>query len=87
MKTPIDTDDNCDGHSRFRSSNRNNKECEEYSFGFCRKQELIEGKEIDVDAIQNKLNGNQHGDHISSRDESKNPDEKQGDSDKEIMIK
>mgnify|MGYP003345589902 CR=1 FL=1 len=49
IESPVHTDDYCNGHSRFRCGNGDDKQGEEQALCMLREKEFIEGNEVNVD--------------------------------------
>ena|SRR6185436_9284722 len=77
FESPVNTDDYSNSHRCFSSSNGDDKQAEENSFRFSRVEEFVESNEVDVNTVEDKLDGNQHRNHISPGDEPINTDEEQ----------
>ena len=75
--TAVKINDDCNCYCRFRSSNRDDENGKENSIELIRVQIFVEGNEVDIYGIQNKLNSNQHGDHVPARDETVDADEEE----------
>jgi hypothetical protein len=85
MMAPVQIDYNSYGHRCFGSCNGYDKYGEEYPVQFTRIQVFIECHKIDINAIQNDFNSHQHGDHITTGEESVHADEKQSGADKKDL--
>jgi hypothetical protein len=72
--TPVKIDDDRNRDRSLGCSYRDDKNGKEDTVQSFRVQVFIEHHKIDIYAIQDKLNGHQHGDHIATCEQSKHAD-------------
>jgi hypothetical protein len=72
--TPVQIDDDSNGHCRLCCSDRDDKNGKEDPIQLFWIQVLIEHYKIDIYAIEDKFNCHQHGDHVATCKQSVHAD-------------
>jgi hypothetical protein len=70
LKVPVDVDDDSDGNSRLRSCNSNDDQTEKMAMHLIRIKKPVENHKINVHRIEYQFNGHEHGNQISSCQET-----------------
>jgi len=70
LEIPVNVDDDGDGHGGFRGSNSYYDQAEKVALQLVGIEKPVENHEINIDRIENQLDGHQHRNQISSGQET-----------------
>ena len=77
MEPAVNIDDDSDSHRRLRGSDADGEEGEEEAFELPREKQAVEHREVDVNSIEDKFDGDEHRDQVATCHEAEDPDKKQ----------
>jgi hypothetical protein len=74
LEVPVDVDDNGDGYGSLGCGNRDHDQTEKMAIKLIRIEKPVEYHKVDIDRIEDQFYGHQHGDQISSCQETVDAD-------------
>ena len=77
VEAMVNVDDDRNGHCSLGGTHTNGEERHEEAFELVGMEQAVESCKVDVNGIEHKLNGDEHGNEVASGDETKHADEEQ----------